>query len=91
MWPGPPRLVPVGELLSLLGEDREAATGLLPEELAICRSLNLAPEEYLQAKEQTAQLISSHGEDEGPGGSRAAPTGPQRQKIQGLGRNCRKL
>ncbi len=49
-----PKLVPVGELLSLLGEDREAATELLPEELAICRSLNLAPEDYLKAKEQTA-------------------------------------
>jgi len=49
-----PKLVPVGELLSLLGEDREAATELLPEELAICRSLNLAPEDYLKAKDQTA-------------------------------------
>ncbi len=45
-----PKLVPVGELLPLLGEDRRAETALLPEELAICRSLNLAPEDYLQAK-----------------------------------------
>ncbi len=49
-----PKLVPVGEGLALLGEDRSAAAGLLPEELALCRSLNLAPEEYLKAKDQTA-------------------------------------
>ena len=49
-----PKLVPVGELLSLLGEDRGAETALLPEELAICRALNLAPEDYLKAKDQGA-------------------------------------
>ncbi len=49
-----PKLVPVGESLALLGEDRGAAAELLPEELAICRSLNLAPEVYLQAKERMA-------------------------------------
>ena len=47
-----PKQVPVGEVLTLLGEDRSAA--LLPEETALCRSLNLAPAEYLKAKEQTA-------------------------------------
>ena len=48
-----PKTVPVGEVLALLGEDRSAAA-LLPEEVALCRSLNLAPEAYLQAKEKTA-------------------------------------
>ena len=49
-----PKLVPVGELLSLVGEDRGGTSELLPEELAICRSLNLAPEDYLKAKDQAA-------------------------------------
>jgi phage I-like protein len=48
-----PKVVPVGESLSLARDDRSAAE-LRPEELALCRSLNLAPEEYLKAKEQTA-------------------------------------
>ncbi len=44
-----PKIVPAGEVLGLLGEAGPAAA-LLPEEMAICRSLNLAPEAYLQAK-----------------------------------------
>jgi phage I-like protein len=48
-----PKVVPVGENLALSGEDRPAGK-LLPEELALCRNLNLAPEEYLKAKEQRA-------------------------------------
>jgi phage I-like protein len=46
-----PKLVPVGELLTLRGENRGAAD-LLPEEMALCRSLNLAPKEYLKAKDR---------------------------------------
>ena len=48
-----PKLVPVGEELPLLREDRQDEGGLLPEEMAVCRSLNLAPEAYLKAKDQT--------------------------------------
>lgn len=45
-----PQLVPVGKVLQLLGEDGRTAGQLVPEELVLCRSLNLAPEQYLQAK-----------------------------------------
>ncbi len=45
---GAPRLVPAGEELELLRETQ--SEGLLPEELALCRSLNLAPGEYLKAR-----------------------------------------
>ena len=48
-----PKLVPLGEEFRLIGEDRQEGGNLLPEELAICRSLNLPPEEYLKAKAQT--------------------------------------
>ncbi|MDP3181572.1 MAG: phage protease [Desulfobaccales bacterium] len=48
-----PKLVPTGEELRLIGKDRQEGGNLLPEELAICRSLNLPPEEYLKAKAQT--------------------------------------
>jgi len=49
-----PKAVPVDELLALRGGERSAAAELLPEEVALCRSLHLAPEEYLKAKGQTA-------------------------------------
>ncbi len=45
-----PKTVPLGELLSLKGEERLPAGSLAPEELDICRTLNLAPEKYLAAK-----------------------------------------
>lgn len=48
-----PKLVPTGEELKLLREDHQDEGGLLPEELAICRSLNVSPEAYLKAKAQT--------------------------------------
>jgi phage I-like protein len=48
-----PKLVPTGEELQLLKEDRHEEQGLLPEELAVCRSLRVAPEAYLKAKAQT--------------------------------------
>lgn len=47
-----PKLVPLGERLGLREEERTSAA-LAPEELALCRSLNLAPEIYLQAKDRT--------------------------------------
>lgn len=49
-----PRLIPAGEELRLLREGPQGEREMLPEELALCRSLNLAPEEYLKAKAQTA-------------------------------------
>jgi phage I-like protein len=45
-----PQVVPIGKELQLLGEDRQTAGRLVPEELVLCRSLNLSPEQYLQAK-----------------------------------------
>lgn len=45
-----PRVVPVGERLKLGEEVRRDDQGLTPEELALCRSLNLAPEAYAAAK-----------------------------------------
>ena len=48
-----PKLVPTGEELQLLREDHHDERGLLPEELAVCRSLNVSPEAYLKAKAQT--------------------------------------
>jgi phage I-like protein len=48
-----PKLVPTGEELQLRREDRQAEGGLLPEELAVCRSLNISPAAYLKAKAQT--------------------------------------
>jgi phage I-like protein len=47
-----PKLVPTGEELQLLKEDHHDETGLLPEELAVCRSLNVSPEAYMKAKAQ---------------------------------------
>jgi phage I-like protein len=48
-----PQLVPLGEELQLLREDHHDEQGLLPEELAVCRSLNVSKEAYLKAKAQT--------------------------------------
>jgi phage I-like protein len=50
---GAPKTVPLGELLSLQGEERSRVEALAPEELDICRNLNLTPEKYLAAKVQT--------------------------------------
>jgi phage I-like protein len=47
-----PKLVPTGEELRLKKEPFDEEHGLAPEELAICRSLNVPAEEYLKAKEQ---------------------------------------
>jgi phage I-like protein len=47
---GASKVVPTGEELELLRETQPE--GLLPEELALCRCLNLAPGEYLKAKAQ---------------------------------------
>jgi phage I-like protein len=48
-----PKLVPTGEALQLLKEDHPDEQGLLPEELAVCRSLNVTRDAYLKAKAQT--------------------------------------
>ena len=48
-----PKLVPLGEELQLRREDQHDERGLLPEELAVCRSLNVSKEAYLEAKAQT--------------------------------------
>jgi phage I-like protein len=50
-----PRVVPVGERLNLGEERHRGDQGLTPEELAVCRTLNLSPEAYSQAKASMAQ------------------------------------
>jgi phage I-like protein len=45
-----PQVVPIGKELQLWREDGQATGHLVPEELVLCRSLNLSPEQYLQAK-----------------------------------------
>lgn len=45
-----PQLLPIGKGLQLLEEDGNTAGRLVPEEVVLCRALNLAPEQYLQAK-----------------------------------------
>jgi phage I-like protein len=47
-----PKLVPTGEELHLKKEPYDKEQGLVPEELAICRSLNVSAEAYLRAKQQ---------------------------------------
>lgn len=48
-----PQLVPTGRELRLHEDQGRAAGHLVPEELTLCRSLNLSPEKYLQAKVRT--------------------------------------
>ena len=50
-----PRVVPVGERLNLGEERHQQDQGLTPEELAVCRTMNLTPEAYSQAKASMAQ------------------------------------
>jgi phage I-like protein len=50
-----PRVVPVGERLNLGEGDHREDQGLTPEELAVCRVMNLTPEAYSQAKASMAQ------------------------------------
>lgn len=50
-----PRVVPVGERLNLGEESCREDQGLTPEELALCRAMNLTPEAYSQAKARMAQ------------------------------------
>jgi phage I-like protein len=57
-----PKLVPTGEELRLVGEGGKGGGQLLPEELALCRSLNLPAEEYLKAKAQAGRPIKFGGE-----------------------------
>jgi phage I-like protein len=48
-----PKLVPTGEELQLWGDEHREEAGLLPEDLAVCRCLNVSPEAYLKAKALT--------------------------------------
>lgn len=45
-----PQVAPIGRELKLLQEDGRGPGHLVPEELSLCKSLNLAPERYLKAK-----------------------------------------
>ncbi len=57
-----PRVVPVGERLNLGEESGRKHQGLTPEELAVCRALNLAPEAYSQAKAAMAKAKKGGGD-----------------------------
>jgi phage I-like protein len=57
-----PRVVPVGERLNLGEERHREDQGLTPEELAICRAMNLTPEAYSQAKVEMAQAKKRGGD-----------------------------
>jgi phage I-like protein len=57
-----PRVVPVGERLNLGEERYREDQGLTPEELAVCRAMNLTPEAYSQAKAKMAQAKKRGGE-----------------------------
>ena len=57
-----PRVVPVGERLNLGEERHREDQGLSPEELAICRAINLTPEAYSQAKVEMAQAKKRGGD-----------------------------
>lgn len=59
-----PRVVPVGERLNLGGEKTREEQGLTPEELAVCRAMNLSPEAYSQAKVKMAQAKKRGGDRE---------------------------
>lgn len=45
-----PKVVPLGQGLALSRETAPGAAGLTPEEVAICRAMNITPEHYRQAK-----------------------------------------
>jgi phage I-like protein len=47
-----PKLVPTGEELQLRKEPYAEEHTLVPDELAVCRSLNVSPKAYLKAKQQ---------------------------------------
>jgi phage I-like protein len=57
-----PRVVPVGERLNLGEERYREDQGLTPEELAVCRAMNLTPEAYSQAKARMAQAKKRGGD-----------------------------
>ncbi|MGQ9687284.1 MAG: phage protease [Desulfobaccales bacterium] len=57
-----PRVVPVGVRLNLGEERGRKHQGLTPEELAVCRAMNLAPEAYLQAKARIGQAKKGGGD-----------------------------
>jgi len=59
-----PKLVPTGEELPRLKPDRDGDGLLLPEEVALCRSLNVPPEEYLKAKARGASGPTNIGGEE---------------------------
>ncbi|RJR48290.1 MAG: hypothetical protein C4567_00235 [Deltaproteobacteria bacterium] len=52
-----PQVAPIGRVLQLLDEGSNAQGHLVPEEVVLCRSLNLSPELYLKAKAQTGRAF----------------------------------
>jgi phage I-like protein len=47
-----PKVVPVGEVLSLIQDEPQEQGGLSPEEMALCRIVNITPAAYSKAKQQ---------------------------------------
>jgi phage I-like protein len=50
-----PRIIPVGQKLAVVADDQRGTGGLMPEELAVCRSMNLCPEAFKAEKERLAK------------------------------------
>jgi phage I-like protein len=46
-----PKVVPLHERFTLSRGEKPPTAGLRPEELAVCRALNIAPEDYMKARE----------------------------------------
>ncbi len=57
-----PRVVPVGERLNLGEAIGRKHQGLTPEELAVCRAMNLSPKAYSEAKGRIAQAKKGGGD-----------------------------
>ncbi len=49
-----PKVVPLGEKFTLSRGEKPRTARLQPEELAVCRALNISPEEFLKAQEAAA-------------------------------------
>ncbi len=53
---GAPKVVPLGETLSLAPDEPFCQGQLSPGEMALCRAVNITPEAYLNAKQQTENV-----------------------------------
>jgi phage I-like protein len=59
-----PKVGPWGEELGCSGENAGEVRGLTPEELAVCRAVNITPEQYRQAKTDLERTETRGGHEE---------------------------